>query len=154
MLEIIQKNLADLAASNWDDYKATFSNDVVYEEIATHVRVQGADDYLEAIQRWKRAFPDLKGTITSSVTSGDQAIIEVVWEGTHQGPLEGPFGTVPPTSLKGRLEAVLVLKFAGGKIAASRHYFDLLTLLSQLGMVPAVGAAPPEARAPAAPKHA
>jgi len=151
----IQKHLDDLAAERWDDYKAAFANDVIYEELATRTRVQGVDEYLNTIKRWKRAFPDLKATVLSSLQSADKVIVEVEWEGTQSGPLEGPFGTIQPTSKKGRVRAVLVLTMSGEKIKESHHYFDLLTVLAQTGAMPGLGAmAQPGAQAaPSLPKH-
>jgi steroid delta-isomerase-like uncharacterized protein len=153
MLEMIKKHIADLAASNWDDYKAAFAANVVYEEKATRLHVEGADEYLKAVQRWKRAFPDLNAKIKDSVISGDTASVELEWEGTHSGPLEAPFGNVPATNRQGKLPAVLILKFENNKIVEAHHYFDLFTLMTQLGLAPAMGAPPPEAKPAAEPKR-
>lgn len=153
-MQDVKKHLDDLAAGRWDDYKTAFTNDVIYEELATRTRVKGADEYVKSVQRWKRAFPDLKATLLSAVESGDHVIAEIEWEGTQSGPLEGPFGTIQPTNKKGRVRAVLVMTMKGDKIAESHHYFDLLTVLAQTGAMPALGAMP-QAAAQAAPttKH-
>jgi hypothetical protein len=39
-----------------------------------------------------------------------------------------------------RLPAVLVLRFEGDRIREGRHYFDLLSLLRQIGIAPQMGA--------------
>ncbi len=150
----IKKHLDDLSAGRWDDYKAAFANDVIYEELATRTRIQGADEYVAAVQRWKRAFPDLKATLLSSFQAGDKMIAELEWEGTQSGPLDTPFGTIQPTNKKGRVRAVLVVTMKGEKIAESHHYFDLLTVLAQTGAMPGLGAmAQPAAAAAPPPKH-
>ena len=149
-----KKHLDDLAADRWDDYKAAFADDVVYEELPTRSRIQGADAYVSSVQRWKRAFPDLKGTVLTSFQSGDKAIAEIEWEGTQSGPLETPFGTIQATNKKGRVRAVLVMTMRGDKIAESHHYFDILTVLAQTGAMPALGARPqPAAEATPPPPH-
>lgn len=150
----LKKHLDDLAAARWDDYKAAFATDVVYEELPTRTRVQGADAYVNAVQRWKRTFPDLKGTLLSSFQTGDKAIAEIEWEGTQSGPLDTPFGTIQPTNKKGRVRGVLVLTMKGDKITESHHYFDLLTVLAQAGAMPGLAAmAQPATTAAPPPKH-
>lgn len=153
MLDIIQNHIDRFNASDWDAYKAALAQDVVYEEIATNTRVQGPDAYINTVQRWKRAFPDVRGTIQNAVIEGDKAVVELEWEGTHGGPLEGPIGTLPATNKKGRLRAVLMLRFANDKIVESRHYFDLFTLMSQLELAPRVGTARETVQPTAAPRH-
>jgi ketosteroid isomerase-like protein len=45
-------------------------------------------------------------------------------------------GTVPATGKQQTTRASWVLDFEGGKIKDSRHYFDMLSLLQQLGVIP------------------
>jgi steroid delta-isomerase-like uncharacterized protein len=144
MIDIIKKHIADFSASNWNDYKAACAPDIVYEELATGTRVQSADEYLKAVQKWKRAFPDAKGNITRATTSGDQVVVEVSWEGTQSGPLEGPMGAIPPTNKRVRVSAVIVNTVKNGKISESRHFFDMLSLLTQLGVAPMAGTGAPQ----------
>jgi steroid delta-isomerase-like uncharacterized protein len=144
MLDIIKKHIADFGSANWNDYKAACAPDVVYEEMATNTRVKGADEYVKAVQKWKHAFPDAKGNITRSTTSGDQVVVEIQWEGTQSGPLEGPMGAIPPTNKRVRINAVMVTTVKNGKITEGRHFFDMLTILSQLGVAPMAGTGMPQ----------
>ncbi len=150
----IRKHLADLSASNWNEYKASLANDAVYEEAATHVRVKGADEYMKVIQRWKRAFPDIKATVLNTFGSGDKVFAEVEWEGTQTGPLEGPFGMIAPTNKRGIIKAAIVATVMNDKLVEVHHYFDVLTLLGNLGIAPYAAAPGPAAKAGApAPRH-
>jgi predicted ester cyclase len=65
---------------------------------------------------------------------------EVLWEGTHTGLLKGPFGEIPATGKRGSVNAVQIFHFEGDKIRELRHYFDLMTVLNQIG-VPALAKA-------------
>jgi len=136
MIDIIKKHLSHFAASNWSEYKLGFASDVVYEEYATATRAKGAEACARAAQKWKSAFSDARGTMMSSMVSGDTVIAEIRWEGTHTGPLESSFGTVAPTNKRISVNAVEVFKIRNGQILEDRHYFDLLTILSQLGVAP------------------
>lgn len=141
MLDRIKKHLADFSAGKWDDYKAGLANDAVYEEVGG-ARAEGADKYMEAVQRWKRAFPDTTANVVNVVGSGDNWACEIEWEGTHRGAFEGPFGTIPATNKKGRIRSVLLYTLKGDKIASARHYVDVISLLRQLGIAPGLGAQP------------
>lgn len=142
MLDMIKKHLADFSASKWDDYKSAFANNATYEEMATGTRVKGADECVKAVQKWKRAFPDVKANILSAKISGDSVVVELQWDGTHTGPFEGPMGTIQPTNKRGSVKAVEVFRVEKDKIVEVRHYFDLLTILTQMGISPMAGAMP------------
>jgi steroid delta-isomerase-like uncharacterized protein len=114
-------------------------DDATYEEEATGRRSTGRDQIVQAVQAWKKAFSDLKATIKETVGSGDAIVVELEWEGTHDGPLVGPFGQIPATNKRGRVPAVEVVRFDGDRIREIRHYFDLLTILAQLGVAPPIG---------------
>ena len=72
----------------------------------------------------------------NTLSSGDTAAIEVLWEGTHQGPLETPTGTVPPTGRPVAVEATLWITVSRGKATQIRHQLDLVALLQQVGAFP------------------
>jgi steroid delta-isomerase-like uncharacterized protein len=148
MIDLIKKHLADFSAGNWSEYKADLAPDVVYEERATMQRAKGVDEYLKLIQRWKQAFPDLKATVLDAFASEDRVFAEVEWEGTQSGPLQGPFGTIPATNKHGQVRAALAFRIKDGKIAEEDHYFDLFTLLGQLGIGPSLAARPEQPARP------
>lgn len=62
------------------------------------------------------------------------AVLEVTWTGTHTGPLDGPAGTVAPTGKKQTTRSGWVMEFESGRVKSSRHYFDMLSFLQQLGV--------------------
>jgi steroid delta-isomerase-like uncharacterized protein len=145
----IKNHLADFSASKWTEYKAVLASDVVYEEIPLRLRVKGADEYMKTLERWKRAFPDLKATVLDSYVAGDKIFAEVEWEGTQTGPFDGPFGLIPPTNKRGVVKAAIVATVKNDKLFEVHHYFDVLTLLTNLGIVPFAGA-PMQATKPSA----
>ena len=142
MLEIIENVLSDFASSNWSGFRAALAKDAVYEEIATRQRAVGAEQYVRVMQRWKAAYPDMRAKIEHAFESDRRVIVEVEWAGTQNGKLEFPFGSIPPTNKSGTLKAAIVFELEDGKIISCRHYFDLVTILAQLGMLPAIGTVP------------
>ena len=77
-------------ASDWERTKALMTPDYLYNEVGTQRRIQGPEEAVAALQGWKKAMPDAKGTVTNAFASGNTVALEITWEGTHTGPLEGP----------------------------------------------------------------
>jgi len=155
MLEQVKQHLDALGASKWDEYRAVLAPDAIYQEMATGLRANGADAYVEAIQGWKRAFPDLKANVLHAFAGPNEVLLEVEWTGTHRGALEGPLGVIPATGKQGIVRAAIIFTVADERIVACRHYFDLLTMLRQLGVALPMGApaAKPEAKGEARTRH-
>ena len=66
--------------------------------------------------------------------------IELTWEGTQSGPMAMPDGQeLPPSNKRFTLKSVEVIEIEDGKIKALRHYFDLMTILQQIGAMDPAG---------------
>ena len=120
-------------AGAWDRFRELVPDSAVYFESATGRTAQG-DAYLELMKGWRAAFPDITGEIATLVESGDVAVAEINWTGTHTGTLVGPDGSaVPPSGGKIDNPAAMVNHYEGDTLTRINHYFDLLTLLRQAG---------------------
>jgi len=122
--------------SDWEACKAALTADSVYDEVGTSRRLQGVGQIIQALQGWKGAMPDVKGAVTNALATGNTAVLEVTWQGTHTGPLPSPRGTLPATGKQQTTRSGWVLNVDGGKIKESRHYFDMLSFMQQLGVLP------------------
>jgi steroid delta-isomerase-like uncharacterized protein len=119
---------------NWTAMRAAITPDFVYDEVATARKVQGADEVIAVWQGWATAIPDSRATFHHELASGNNMVVlEHTWSGTHSGPLETPTGTIPATGKRIDLRACAVIEIAGDKVRLQRHYFDMATLLRQLG---------------------
>jgi predicted ester cyclase len=92
--------------------------------------------WVEHSRGFARAFPDGGHTLVRAVSAGDRCAIEGVWSGTHTGPMASPAGVVPPTGRGVTLPFCGVHTVRDGRIAAMTIYFDQMTMLVQLGLVP------------------
>jgi hypothetical protein len=54
----------------------------------------------------------------------------------HTGPLETPDGEVPPTGRRIEIEFSVVARARDGLLVDGREYYDSMTFLTQLGLVP------------------
>ena len=120
---------------DWSKAKATMTADFTYEELATGRKLTGADQTIEAWKGWATAFPDSKGTIHGTHVADDGTVtVELTWKGTHKGPLPMPSGTLAATGKAIEVRACAVVEVAGDRARAERHYFDMMSLLRQLGV--------------------
>ena len=127
-----QAILETFNASDWDGFRALSTTDAVYNELATQRIINGPDAIIDAMQGWKTAMPDVKGTVTNSFTNGNTVTLEISWTGTQTGPMVTPDGTIPPSGKSQTTPAAWILEFEEGKLKVSRHYFDLVTFLKQI----------------------
>ena len=131
-IDIARSGIEAFNNGDWDAVKATFTANPIYNELGTGRSITGADGIVEAMQGWKTAFPDVTGTVTNAFASGDQVSLEISWKGTHTGPLETPSGTIEASGKEQTTPALMTVIIEGDKIAEERHYFDMMTLLSQI----------------------
>ena len=135
MAELTAHAKSVVEAFNDSDWAAArrLMGDSTYNEIGTQRSLAGPDAILEALQGWKAAMPDAKGTVTSAVESGQQVVLEVTWEGTQTGELVTDEGTIAPSGKRQTTPAAFIFDYENGNLKESRHYFDMLAFLKQIG---------------------
>ncbi len=136
LVKIAHKQIDAFNSGDWEQMRGLLTSDTRYHEFGTERSIEGLEQLIELFKGWKTAFPDAAGTVTSSVASGDTAVLEVTWKGTQTGPLTTAAGTIPASGKSQETPAVIVYVFEGSKIKAGRHYFDAMTLLKQIGAEP------------------
>lgn len=94
---------------------------------------QGRDTYLGIVAANMKAFPDLKWTVEDMRAEGDTVAIRYTMTGTH----EGPFAGVEATGKAIRAESMAFYRLAHGKIVEERAQLDMLSILQQMGAIPA-----------------
>jgi steroid delta-isomerase-like uncharacterized protein len=116
---------------------ATVTDDFIYHEFGTQRSVRGRQAWLDIWQGWRQTFPDVKGAITNIFVSGNQALAETVWDGTFQGALTTPGGTIPATGRRmEQFPVAFVYVVEGEKFKEVHLYFDLMSFLQQVGAMP------------------
>ena len=136
MITIAREQMDSFNTGDWERLQARLTADSRYHEFGTQRKVESPEEIVELFKGWKTAFPDAAGTVTSAAGSHDTAVLEVTWKGTHTGPLETADGTIPASGKRQETPAAFVFAFEGGRIKESRHYFDSMTLLEQIGVQP------------------
>ncbi len=134
--QVLDRNIAALNARDIDGYLANQRPDVEFV-LPGDVTLHGRDQvrhYTEAL--WK-AFPDGVLTFRDQVLTEDAAATELVFTGTHTGPMMTPNGPIPPTGKRITTHSVSILRMKDDLIASEHVYFDQLEMLTQLGLKPA-----------------
>jgi steroid delta-isomerase-like uncharacterized protein len=119
---------------NWDAVRASISPEFVYDEVATNRKVQGADQVIPLWQGWATAFPDAKATFQRELVCGNTVVLEQTWQGTHKGTLQTANGPIPATGNRIDVRACMTVEVVGEKATLQRHYFDMATIMQQLGV--------------------
>jgi steroid delta-isomerase-like uncharacterized protein len=112
-------------------------DEVVASECVDHDpaegQVPGPDGYRFFFSGMRTAFPDLNVAAETVVQDGDSLAFAYTLTGTHNGPL----GKIPPTGKKVKIRGVQISKFKDGKMVERWGSSDELTLLKQIGVIPA-----------------
>ncbi len=62
------------------------------------------------------------------------AVFGLTWRGTHTGPIAGPDGEIPASGKSFETRGCQVIEMDGDRAKVIRHYFDIGTMMSQLGL--------------------
>ncbi len=79
--------------------------------------------------------------VSNIVESGDTVVAEFVFRAKNTGPFATPQAALPATNKTFSLPTIAIYDLRDGKLANSRGQYDRLTLMTQLGLVPAPAAA-------------
>jgi ketosteroid isomerase-like protein len=137
---------ADRAASLVQAIEATVTGDsrVVRELYADDVQgwspvmtVSSAAELAVELEDRQEAFTDIELDVTPLDVGDDQACVEWIATATHSGPLVIDEDVViEPTGGRFTLRGVTVADFEGDRIRAFRQYWDEVSLLEQLQLLP------------------
>jgi len=99
--------------------------------------VRGREQIIEYIKQLHDAFPDNRYESAYTHESGDTAIDEGYFVGTHTAPLPTPTGEeIPATGKQVRVRSCNIATVQNGVITSHRFYFDQMEFLGQLGLLP------------------
>ena len=106
-------------------------NQTIYTSGTT---LRGPDGFKRLVLFFAESFPDSRAELSNVFATEDQIVLEGTWQWTCVGPLHLPSGALPATGRSGELRFCQVMQIRNGKIASFNTYYDMMTLLEQLGM--------------------
>lgn len=121
---------------DFNKFRELVADDFIFNEMPTGRIISGIDEFKMIWNIWTTAFPDNHGEIQNAFNAaGDRVVIEISWSGTHNGPLVTPETEIPPTGNKfDNGLACQIVDVQEGKVVKINHYFDILTIMKQLGV--------------------
>ncbi len=122
-----------------DKSLAVLAADAQLIDVPTGRTLAGSEGFKQFLLFFAEGFPGSSVELTNAVATEDQVVIEFTGRGTNTGPLHMPTGDIPPTGRNGELRFCEVYQIKDGKIVSLHAYYDLMTMLQQLGLVPAMG---------------
>jgi len=133
------KKMLDEYMSAWNSHDTNkivsfFTDDGVIEDLALGLVSNGKK---ELTDNNKSAFvdvPDMKFEVKSVFVSGDWAGMEWVMSDTHTN---SRLSKIPATGKAFSVRGATVYQFHGGKIRRETDYYNLVTILQQVGLMPA-----------------
>ena len=133
LAEIADTHEAAEAAHDAAGVANTFAAEGVLDPKPTGATFTGQ----EAITGWYAdlftAFPDLAPSLVNRYQDRNVIIDEVAFSGTHDGSFLG----IPATGKPVKVAASIVYEFADGAIVRESAYWDVATMLIQMGVLPA-----------------
>lgn len=125
-----------LAAFNAKDLDAFVGNEAPDIEfvIPGGIVLAGRDQVRDYMKILWNAFPDMNVTAHYQVVSGDTAVTESTFAGTHTGTLTTPQGDIPATGRTVQGRQVAVQRVRDGQVWSEHLYFDQLDLIGALGV--------------------
>jgi steroid delta-isomerase-like uncharacterized protein len=126
---IVREHMESENVHDYDVTIATFHHPR-YELIATGEIYDGEEQVRRYFAETRTAFPDQRNELIELRHADDAVIVEFWLLGTHTGSYRG----LPPTgrSFKARMVALFV--FDEDRLICERPYFDVATILRQLGV--------------------
>ncbi len=114
---------------------AIFAKDCVTHQLRSGWPVdavpRGPEAIKEHVASWIASFPDLRFSIEQMMSEGDRVVMQLLVEGTHQGPWLG----IPASGKKLQIRMFTVHRVVQGKIVEDWVLVDSLGVFQQLGVV-------------------
>ena len=95
----------------------------------------GREAVKQMFTMFRGAFPDLNATIDDVIAEGDKVVARSTWSGTHKGEFMG----IPPTGKSVSFGVIDIVRIAGGKFVEHWGQMDNMSMMQQLGVIPAPG---------------
>jgi ketosteroid isomerase-like protein len=134
--EAFEKGTETFNAHDIDGFADVLADDAVFRAPGG-MGGEGKAACAEFFGGWLGAFPDAHVQIHGLHITGNVAVEEGTFTGTHNGVLHAPAGDIPPTGRPVMVDYIQVLGFRDGKHVSFNLMYDRLLLLEQLGLIPA-----------------
>jgi steroid delta-isomerase-like uncharacterized protein len=129
-VEVLRSAHENWNRRNFDASTRDLAENCSYADHARGEMMHGKRRFREYLESWARAWPDGKITNARYMDVGDAVIAEYISTGTNDGSLAG----LPPTGRSVAFRFCEIWQFdKNGYMTSGRCYYDLYSILTQLG---------------------
>ena len=120
----------------WNQKNFSAADELMAADVVIHmptgevVDLEGLKGFAEM---WRGSFPDWNSTFEELIAEGDKVAERWTGRGTHQGELAG----IPATGKRVEVPGSVFYRIVDGKIVEFRGQLDMMSLMQQIGAVPA-----------------
>ncbi|HYL09866.1 MAG TPA: nuclear transport factor 2 family protein [Candidatus Acidoferrales bacterium] len=127
--EAVEQRFAAWSSHDADKVIGFYTDDIAYEDVPLGRTSHGKAELRKFVEDTFAAFPDLKVEVVSSSICRGHGVSEVVWSATDKGFLK--------TDKRFSIRMVSVFELREGKVSRNEDFYDLATIMRQLGALPA-----------------
>ena len=120
----------------WNEGNATAADELMEIDAVIHMptgEVVDLDGLKSFVGTFRESFPDWHSSVEELIAEGDKVAERWTGRGTHRGELLG----ILPTGKRVEVPGSVFYRIVGGKIVEFRGLFNMMSLMQQLGVIPA-----------------
>jgi len=120
----------------WNEGNTTAADGLMAIDAAIHMptgEVLSTNGLKSFASIFRGSFPDWHSTVEELIAEGDRVAERWTGRGTHRGELQG----IPPTGKRVEVPGSVFYRIVDAKIVEFRGLFNMMSLMQQLGVIPA-----------------
>jgi steroid delta-isomerase-like uncharacterized protein len=129
---VVQRFREALDAGDLDGAFAVFAPNAVVH-LGSAPEPLSMEGFKQMGQLLLSAFTGSTSTVEAMIAEGDKVVSRLTFRGAHTGDLMG----IPPTGKSVAMSEIIIDRVADGQIVESWRLFDQMTMMQQLGVIPA-----------------
>ena len=135
--DLVDKFFESMSSGDIDSAMSVMHDNCVNHDRGTGQVMEGLDENRADMENWTNTFSDMKVEVLNHVESGDTVVTEMKMSGVNTGDMEMPDGSkIPATGKSIEMNGCQVAKFQDGKIIKATQYYNMMSMMAQLGLMP------------------
>lgn len=122
----------------WNEGDLDVAGDIIAPDYVNHdfasPEMRGPEGMKAHVSGIRSGFPDGQFTIEDLLVDGNKVVVRWTAQGTHTGEFNG----IPPTNKQISVTGIDIHRMADGEIEETWSSWDKLSLMQQIGAVPAM----------------
>ena len=136
--EIVNKFFEAMSNRDVATAMSCMHEDCVNTDTGSGQVMRGLEENKADMENWLATFSRMKVEVVNHVESGDMVATEMKMSAVNTGDMEMPDGSkIPATGKTVEMTGCQVAHFKDGKMVKATQYYNMMAMMSQLGLAPA-----------------